>query len=1131
MDALTGAIIARSDWVVEEPSAQTSFAGVEQGATPFMEYTDDAHLGGSPAAAPAKPAAPRTPDSYDVFPIPAESPSETARTVVNNPADGMASPFGWHDTNGAAGPEFTVTRGNNVEAYTDITAPDGNDPTEVQPDGGPALNFTAPLDFTQSPENYKAASVINLFYMNNIMHDVLYHYGFDEAGGNFQFNTYGRGGTGGDDVRAESQDFSGSNNANFGTPADGQRPRMQMYRWTGAGPSLLTINTPPAIAGDYGVGAASFGPQSFDITGTLALATDSGGASTGDACEAIVANVTGKIAVADRGSCNFNVKAANVQAAGAIGLIIVNNQPGSISPGGADASITIPVLALTQSSGAPIKQQLANGATVQGRMYRSAANPPDRDSSFDNGVIAHEYGHGVSNRLIGGPSNVACLSGIDEQAGEGWSDLYALMLTATAADTRNTVRPIGTYVSFQPTNGAGIRLYPYTTNMAVNPFTYDSIKSATLAVPHGVGTVWATMVWDMYWNLVDKYGFSPDIYTGTAGNNRALRLVTEGLKYTKCEPTFVDNRDGILAADLALYGGADQCTIWSAFARRGLGYSATAGTSASRTDGTQAFDLPPVCTLNVQPASQSVCAPATATYNVAIGENARAISAGPYTLGVQGVPAGAGVQFTPNPLTAPTTATLTINNTAAATPGTYSLAISASSSPTNTYTTTVGLTLANATPGAATLTSPAEGSVGHPIRPIFTWTPGAQTAQSTVQVATDAAFSTIIVSATSTTGSLRSPISFRAGQTYFWRVLSSNVCGTGLTSSVASFTIGTTHDILLVDNDGNGPDTQAAYTSFLAPGSYDVLDTTAESRQPDATDLQNYRKVIWFGGQFGGGPDADAEPAFATFLNAGGCFAISSQEYFYLRGGVSPFMTTYMGVASAVDDADYTSVTGVSAPFGSIGATTLSFSGTSNHTDAVNPTSDAQVAFVGNPGNVNAGVIKDAGGYRTMYLGFTLDTVPAATRSTIIGAIVDWCAAQPLPTATATNVPPTATATMIPATSTATAAATTAVPTTTTAPSATTVAPTTTRTAAPSATTVAPTTTRTAAPSATTAAPTTTRTAAPSATTAAPTTTRTAAPSATTAAPTATRTTVAATATATPPAGRTFTQYLPLALR
>src|SRR5262249_45037470 len=73
---------------------------------------------------------------------------------------------------------------------------------------------------------------VNLFYVNNLLHDVHYHYGFTEAAGNFQFNNYGRGGLGNDAVQADAQDGGGTNNAHFATPPDGQAPRTQTYPFT-----------------------------------------------------------------------------------------------------------------------------------------------------------------------------------------------------------------------------------------------------------------------------------------------------------------------------------------------------------------------------------------------------------------------------------------------------------------------------------------------------------------------------------------------------------------------------------------------------------------------------------------------------------------------------------------------------------------------------------------------------------------------------------------------------------------------------------------------------------------------------------------------------------------------------------
>ncbi|MEM8558505.1 MAG: M36 family metallopeptidase, partial [Bacteroidota bacterium] len=199
----------------------------------------------------------------------------------------------------------------------------------------------------------------------------------------------------------------------------------------------------------------------------------------------------------------------------------------------------------------------------------------------------------------GGPTNVGCLSGGD-QMGEGWSDYYGAMFTMRAQDTRVTRRGIGTYSLGEPITGDGIRPAPYTTNTAVNDFTYGDTQGACsffcqISIPHGVGFIWATILWEMTWDLIDQHGFSEDFYDadGTAGNQIALNLVTEGMKLQPCRPGFVDGRDAILAADDALYGGAHKDLIWAAFARRGLGFSAIQGSSSSVSDNREAFDLPP----------------------------------------------------------------------------------------------------------------------------------------------------------------------------------------------------------------------------------------------------------------------------------------------------------------------------------------------------------------------------------------------------------------------------------------------------------------------------------------------------------------------------------------------------------
>jgi hypothetical protein len=169
--------------------------------------------------------------------------------------------------------------------------------------------FDFPLDLNLRPLDSQPAMVTNLFYWNNIMHDVTHGYGFDEASGNFQVNNYGNGGLGNDDVRAEAQDGSGTNNANFGTPVDGQRPRMQMFVWTHPTPNLVTVTAPASIADDYSASRAQFGAQLTlaGLSGTAVVANDGVGA-TADACEPLVGFPAGSIAIVDRGTCEFGFK-------------------------------------------------------------------------------------------------------------------------------------------------------------------------------------------------------------------------------------------------------------------------------------------------------------------------------------------------------------------------------------------------------------------------------------------------------------------------------------------------------------------------------------------------------------------------------------------------------------------------------------------------------------------------------------------------------------------------------------------------------------------------------------------------------------------------------------------------------
>ena len=128
---------------------------------------------------------------------------------------------------------------------------------------------------------------------------------------------------------------------------------------TGVAKAFVNAGSPP-LASSYLLGLANFGPATFSVTGNCVLADD-GTAPNSDACTALVNGgaINGNIAVIDRGTCTFVSKSLNAQANGAIAVIIVNNAAGPAPGlGGFDATITIPVVSLSQADGTALKTQM-----------------------------------------------------------------------------------------------------------------------------------------------------------------------------------------------------------------------------------------------------------------------------------------------------------------------------------------------------------------------------------------------------------------------------------------------------------------------------------------------------------------------------------------------------------------------------------------------------------------------------------------------------------------------------------------------------------------------------------------------------------------------------------------------------
>lgn len=538
--------------------------------------------------------------SYNVFALPVEAPTFAARSIVTNPWILTSSPEGWH-SNGTT--HYTITRGNNAYAYDDKD--DDETTFGSSPDGGATRNFNFAYDANAKAINNLSASTTNLFYISNMMHDVFYKFGFTEAARNFQSNNFGNGGLDDDEVFAQSQDGGGYNNANFASYPDNYNPVMQMYLWVGSNRVLFynapTDATPRIVNG----GQAQFGPGLDDvgITGNVKLA------SVIDGCTALTSGeLAGKIGLIERGgvsTCTFSSKVKNAQNAGATGVIIYNNAANGSTlgnMGGTDATITIPSILITNSEGEYIKTKLAANTPVNVDLRLDARY----DGSFDNGIVSHEYGHGISNRLTGSGYNCLNAGASREQMGEGWSDFFALMLTNKPGDNASVARGIGTYASGQTITGSGIRPAKYSPDFAVNDYTYTDTNgmeynNGQAIVPdvHSIGFVWATMLWDLNWEYVAKYGYASNVTSSTTtGSARVLQLVTDALKLQACNPTFVDGRNAILQAEMATTGGADKCMIWRTFAKRGLGVNASAGSKTSINDQEQDFTVPAECVLS-----------------------------------------------------------------------------------------------------------------------------------------------------------------------------------------------------------------------------------------------------------------------------------------------------------------------------------------------------------------------------------------------------------------------------------------------------------------------------------------------------------------------------------------------------
>lgn len=253
-----------------------------------------------------------------------------------------------------------------------------------------------------------------------------------------------------------------------------------------------------------------------------------------------------------------------------------------------------------------------DGSVPRMQMYVFGRPTPKRDGDLDAEIVLHEYTHGLSARHVNGGGGLSALQ--SRGMGEGWSDFYALSLLSQSSDNVDGCYAAGAYASYMIGGSSdtlnyyfGIRRYPYSTDLSKNPLTFNDIdptqadycssgapfhsamfgscRTSNADEVHAQGEVWCVTLWEARARLIKKHGWA-------AGNQLSLQLVTDGMLFSPANPNFVQARDGILQADMVDSNGENLDELWSAFAKRGLGFSATSPSSTTTYGVHESFDMP-----------------------------------------------------------------------------------------------------------------------------------------------------------------------------------------------------------------------------------------------------------------------------------------------------------------------------------------------------------------------------------------------------------------------------------------------------------------------------------------------------------------------------------------------------------
>ncbi|MDJ0835105.1 MAG: S8 family serine peptidase [Acidobacteriota bacterium] len=368
------------------------------------------------------------------------------------------------------------------------------------------------------------------------------------------------------------------------------------------------------------------------------------------------------------------------------------------------------------------------------------------------------------------------------------------------------------------------------------------------------------------------------------------------------------------------------------------------------------------------------------------------------SLSLTGLPEGAMASFDSQDVLPGGGTTLHLTELGGLAPGEYPLTVSGTASG---WEDSVSLILAVHTgvPAKVTLSAPLDQTTHQSLNPTFSWQEQPLTFSYLFEIGTTSDLAEPLYAVSTEGSSLNLPLDLSYGFTYYWRVTATNDCGRGEVVTSRSFSTIPSPDVLLVDDDNNSPNLRNVYHSVLDfwGVSYEDFDTFNSNIEPDATDLEGYKLVIWFSGEavrngFTGprsGPSSQSEFNLANYLDKGGSLLLSAQSYFsdqginQDQGDKEPikvpngFMTDYLGMETGSENVQYTQVLGSPPDLGGLGPYDLSFTLVDNRTSTM--TSDGVSVPAFTAGEQTAGLLNGVGSregtYRTLFLGFPLETI------------------------------------------------------------------------------------------------------------------------------------------------------------